>query len=172
MKKNKRNLAFTLIELLAVVIILAIITVIAVPNVLNVIEKAKKNSFEIDAKMIAKAIETERARDSDFNPISIDANSLPTILSLPNGNYDSVDVVMIDNEIYIASVGKDKWDGLVACGTYGNMEVTEGNTCDIFTEPTAESCFTFNSATGTITNYDRANCPMYVVIPNTIGGVM
>ncbi len=38
---------------------------------------------------------------------------------------------------------------------------------------TSESCFTFNSETGTITDYDYLNgsCPSDVVIPSTIGGV-
>ncbi|MDD4053948.1 MAG: leucine-rich repeat domain-containing protein [Bacilli bacterium] len=42
------------------------------------------------------------------------------------------------------------------------------------TSPTTpESCFTFNSETGTITDYDYLNglCPSDVVIPSTIGGV-
>ena len=42
--KNKN--AFTLIELLAIVVILAIIAVITVPIILNVIDNAKKGSIK------------------------------------------------------------------------------------------------------------------------------
>ena len=40
--RKKKN-AFTLIELLAVIVILAVILVIAVPRILNVIETSKKD---------------------------------------------------------------------------------------------------------------------------------
>ena len=53
MKKN----AFTLIELLAVIVILAIIALIAVPIILNIIEDAKKSSKEESIKMYAKIVE-------------------------------------------------------------------------------------------------------------------
>ena len=49
--------AFTLIELLAVIVILAIIALIAVPIVLNIIDDSKKSSNEESIKMYGKAIE-------------------------------------------------------------------------------------------------------------------
>ena len=54
MKKN----AFTLIELLAVILILAIIALIATPAVLNVIEDSKKAAAESSARSIVSAAET------------------------------------------------------------------------------------------------------------------
>ena len=45
----KKNKAFTLIELLAVIVILAIIALIATPIVLNIIEKARKSAFQDSA---------------------------------------------------------------------------------------------------------------------------
>ena len=45
---KKRN-AFTLIELLAVIVILAVILVIAIPRILDVIETSKKDSFKNSA---------------------------------------------------------------------------------------------------------------------------
>ena len=50
MKKN----AFTLIELLAVIVILSIILLIAVPAVKKTVDSAKKKSAENDAVMITK----------------------------------------------------------------------------------------------------------------------
>lgn len=53
MKKN--NKGFTLIELLAVIVILAIIALIAVPIVLNLIERARKGSYQDSAYALRKA---------------------------------------------------------------------------------------------------------------------
>ncbi len=40
----------------------------------------------------------------------------------------------------------------------------------IILEPTDESCFTFNTSTGTITDYDDT-CPKNIVIPNMINDI-
>ena len=53
---KKRN-AFTLIELLAVIVILAVILVIAIPRILDVIETSKKDSFKNSAQLIADTAE-------------------------------------------------------------------------------------------------------------------
>ena len=53
---KKRN-AFTLIELLAVIVILAVILVIAIPRILDVIETSKKDSFKSTAQLIADSAE-------------------------------------------------------------------------------------------------------------------
>ena len=55
MKKNKN--AFTLIELLAVIVILAVILVISIPRILDVIETSKKDSFKNSAQLIADSAE-------------------------------------------------------------------------------------------------------------------
>ena len=49
--------AFTLIELLAVIVILAIIALIATPIILNIIERARKSAFENSAYGIIKSAE-------------------------------------------------------------------------------------------------------------------
>ena len=53
---KKRN-AFTLIELLAVIVILAVILVIAIPRILDVIDVSKKDSFKNSAQLIADTAE-------------------------------------------------------------------------------------------------------------------
>ena len=59
MKKN----AFTLIELLAVIVILAVILVIAIPRILDVIEESKKDSFKNSAQLIADSAEKKKVSD-------------------------------------------------------------------------------------------------------------
>ena len=54
--KKKKN-AFTLIELLAVIVILAVILVISIPRILDVIETSKKDSFKSTAQLIADSAE-------------------------------------------------------------------------------------------------------------------
>jgi prepilin-type N-terminal cleavage/methylation domain-containing protein len=49
--------AFTLIELLAVIVILAIITLITTPLILNVIEESKAKAFDIEATSVEQATE-------------------------------------------------------------------------------------------------------------------
>ncbi len=58
MKKNKNLLtnAFTLIELLAVIIILAIVALIATPIILDVVEDARKSAGLSEANMIYSGI--------------------------------------------------------------------------------------------------------------------
>ena len=54
----KRKNAFTLIELLAVIVVLAIIALIATPIVMNTIEKSKKGAAERSADNYIDAVET------------------------------------------------------------------------------------------------------------------
>ena len=50
--------AFTLVELLAVIVILAIVLIIAVPGVLSIINKTKDSSYESQLKIIKEAART------------------------------------------------------------------------------------------------------------------
>ena len=68
------NKAFTLIELLAVIVILAIISLIAIPIVLNIIDSSKKASDKRSIELYAKAIQ----------------NSIADYALTHKGNYDSL----------------------------------------------------------------------------------
>lgn len=57
--KNKKG--FTLVELLAVIVVLAIIILIAMPSVLSSMEKARKNSFAVEANEVIRAAQTAYA---------------------------------------------------------------------------------------------------------------
>ena len=72
----KRKNAFTLIELLAVIVVLAIIALIATPIVMNTIKNAKKGAAERTADNYIKQVETAVAEAKLENK------------SVPNGTYD------------------------------------------------------------------------------------
>ena len=57
--KNKKG--YTLVELLAVIVVLAIIILIAMPAVLSSMEKARKNSFAVEANEVIRAAQTAYA---------------------------------------------------------------------------------------------------------------
>ena len=62
MKVKNDNRAFTLIELLAVIVILAVVALIATPNVLNIIEDSRKSAAEENARVIASTAENYYAQ--------------------------------------------------------------------------------------------------------------
>ena len=61
-KINSRG--FTLIELLAVIVILAVLILLALPNVLKIMENARKNAFETEARSYLKAAELKYTEKS------------------------------------------------------------------------------------------------------------
>lgn len=65
------NKAFTLIELLAVIVILAFIAIIATPIIVNIISDSRQSASQRSAEMYIKALEQAIARenfDKEYNP--------------------------------------------------------------------------------------------------------
>ena len=62
---NRKQNAFTLVELLAVIVILAIVLIIAVPGVLSIINKTKDNALDRQIDMIKEAARLYVISDSD-----------------------------------------------------------------------------------------------------------
>lgn len=58
--------AFTLVELLGVIVILSIIMIIAIPNITSVLEKTKMDNYIADAKKFVSLVEYE-LRSGDIN---------------------------------------------------------------------------------------------------------
>lgn len=65
MAKNKKNKAFTLVELLVTIIILGIILVIAIPSINKYIENSKNKAFFISVSNIVNAIKNSNALDNN-----------------------------------------------------------------------------------------------------------
>ena len=135
--KNKK--AFTLVELLAVIVILAVILVIAVPQVLDVIDTTKVGSLESSSKLIASTAEKKYA---EFLALGKDTSTIQCsdVTKLNDKDYGTCTISFDENGKATVSIkGKDdgKFEGLKCEGTKDNM-VCE----DIPTLPVINCTFT------------------------------
>ena len=121
---KKRN-AFTLIELLAVIVILAVILVIAIPRILDVIETSKKDSFKNAAQLIADSAEKKKASNKLLD--KDEEITCKDVAKINDEDYASCTIDFDENGIAKVSItGKGKFDGLkITNGTKENAEVKE-----------------------------------------------
>ena len=125
MKKLKMNKkAFTLVELLAVIVILAIILVIAVPKVINIINDSKKATLESTAKMVASAAEKKRVQNA---VLGREENiTCETVSKLNDIDYQTCYIEFINNEAYVTIIGDNTFDDMYICkGTKNESKVVD-----------------------------------------------
>ena len=160
---KKRN-AFTLIELLAVIVILAVILVIAIPRILDVIETSKKDSFKTSAQLIADSAEKKYVTNK-LNNID-EVITCENVTKLSKEDYEYC-FVKIDNEgnAKVTIEGKGKFKDLAICnGTKTSVELSD--TCS-----TDAKYFAYEDVEGgiSITGYSIEG-GLDVVIPSNING--
>ena len=122
--RKKRN-AFTLIELLAVIVILAVILVISIPRILDVIETSKKDSFKNAAQLIADSAEKKKVSDKLLG--KDEEITCKDVAKINDEDYASC-IITFDSEgnAKVSITGKGKFDGLkITNGTKENAEVKE-----------------------------------------------
>jgi type IV pilus assembly protein PilA len=121
---KKRN-AFTLIELLAVIVILAVILVIAIPRILDVIETSKKDSFKNAAQLIADSAEKKKVSDKLLG--KDEEITCKDVAKINDEDYASCIITFDSDGIAKVSItGKGKFDGLkITNGTKEDAEVKE-----------------------------------------------
>ena len=122
--RKKKN-AFTLIELLAVIVILAVILVIAIPRILDVIETSKKDSFKNSAQLIADSAEKKKVSDKLLG--KDEEITCKDVAKINDEDYASCKI-SFDSEgnAKVSITGKGKFKGLkITNGTKGNAEVIE-----------------------------------------------
>ena len=122
--RKKKN-AFTLIELLAVIVILAVILVISIPRILDVIEESKKDSFKSTAQIIADSAEKKYVTNK-LNNID-EVITCENITKLSKEDYEYC-FVKIDNEgkAKVTIEGKGKFKDLAICnGTKTSVELSD-----------------------------------------------
>ena len=122
--RKKKN-AFTLIELLAVIVILAVILVIAIPRILDVIETSKKDSFKTSAQIIADSAEKKYV-ENKLNNIDEEI-TCENVTKLSKEDYESCKITFdSEGNAKVSITGKGKFDGLkITNGTKENAEVIE-----------------------------------------------
>ena len=122
--RKKRN-AFTLIELLAVIVILAVILVISIPRILDVIDVSKKDSFKSTAQLIADSAEKKKVSDKLLG--KDEEITCKDVAKINDEDYASCIITFDSDGIAKVSItGKGKFDGLkITNGTKENAEVKE-----------------------------------------------
>ena len=122
--RKKRN-AFTLIELLAVIVILAVILVIAIPRILDVIDESKKDSFKSTAQIIADSAEKKYVTNK-LNNIDEEI-TCDKVAKISSKDYEYC-FVKIDEEgkATVTIEGKGKFKDLAICnGTKTSVELSD-----------------------------------------------
>ncbi|NLD79032.1 MAG: prepilin-type N-terminal cleavage/methylation domain-containing protein, partial [Mollicutes bacterium] len=113
---------FTLIEILGVLVVLAIIIAISIPIITNILESARKRSFNSDAKLVLNAIRIQKDANPDLDETTISKSNLSEY-KLSTEHYTSLTITKENDQPYIYIKGTNKWQGLKACGTYKDMNV-------------------------------------------------
>ncbi|MCI9234066.1 MAG: prepilin-type N-terminal cleavage/methylation domain-containing protein, partial [Bacilli bacterium] len=117
--RGLENKAFTLIELLAVIIIIGVIALIATPIIINTIGKGKKASFGRSIDGLIKSVEIDYSEDSFLAPREYFYEKRDLTLL-------TVEEKMRDEEIEIQ--GKIDGNGFIYVDEEGNIYID--NICD------------------------------------------
>ena len=122
--RKKKN-AFTLIELLAVIVILAVILVISIQRILDVIDESKKDSFKNSAQLIADSAEKKKVSDKLLG--KDESITCKDVAKISDEDYASCIITFdSDGNAKVNMTGKGKFDGLkITNGTKENAEVKE-----------------------------------------------
>ena len=161
--RKKRN-AFTLIELLAVIVILAVILVISIPRILDVIDVSKLDSFKTSAQIIADSAEKKYV-ENKLNNIDEEI-TCENVSKLSKEDYESCKITF-DNEgnAKVTIEGKGKFKDLAICnGTKTSVELSDTCSTDV-------KYFAYEEVEGgiSITGYSIEG-GVDVVIPEKING--
>ena len=121
---NKNKKAFTLVELLAVIVILAIILVIAVPQIMDTIKESRKGALASSAKLIASSAETAYISNQT---LGIEKNiECKDISNYTDEDYAGCKIKFVDGKAKVKLIGQGKFEGMVVCsGTKEEAEVVE-----------------------------------------------
>ncbi len=127
MKKQKKN-AFTLVELLAVIVILAIILVIAVPKIMDVINSSKKSTLETSVKMIASTAEKTKMQNTVLGKENEEI-TCSSVAKLSSSDYENCTIKFDGNTAKVTVKGKGKFEGLSVCGGTKNSATAQEDEC-------------------------------------------
>ena len=122
MKKKK---AFTLVELLAVIVILAVILIIAIPQIMDTIKATRLKTIEDSAKLIATNAEkdylAQQTINSNYNAKSISCTDVAKL----SKDYASCSITYNDSgvaTVKLKGASGGKFNGITCTGTKDNMK--------------------------------------------------
>ena len=164
---KKRN-AFTLIELLAVIVILAVILVIAIPRILDVIETSKKDSFKNSAQLIADTAEKKYVTNK-LNNIDEEI-TCENVSKLNKEDYEYCFVkINEEGKATVTIEGKGKFKGMGICNA--SKETSEiSDTCStdssyFYYQEVEDGILIIDYEAGTpkVTVKDESKCKNYLI---------
>ena len=104
---NKK--AFTLVELLAVIVIIGLISMITIPIVTELTSDAKQKTFDTNAKLMAKTAETYYIDNIGLLPTSIDGQAIVFLDALVSEYRDA-----FEPSIFIKLYNEDNLGGSIS----------------------------------------------------------
>ena len=168
---------FTLTELIAVIVIMGIIALIASPIITDIIKNSRAKTYQQQIKEVLRSAERWSMANNNLLPVEDQAVFYLSIPSLKDDGF------LKKQDIKNPATGEDL-NGCVLITyqedslqyDFAYEEVNCGTThsiANLTNEYPEYACYTFDSGTGTITNYDVTNpiCSTDVYIPNQIDGV-
>lgn len=130
MKESSK--AFTLVELLAVIVILAVILVIAIPQVMNIIGDVRKAAFSSSAKLLAQEAEKKFVQNEVLG-VNKDINC-SSVSKLNDEDYEYCNITINNGVALVTLVGNGKFEGMkVLNGTKSDAKVVVDDGGELYT---------------------------------------
>ena len=123
--------AFTLVELLAVIVILAIILVIAIPQIMNTISSAKSGSLESSASLIASSAEQVFLTKEMLGQTTSTLNC-SDVANITTTDYDTCTITKADGKVLVNIKGKGQFAGKYICNGTKELSVARDEDCSTY----------------------------------------
>ena len=90
---------------------------------MGIVNNATKAAFENDAKEVIEGISYLQLKGYNYNVSDINETNLNDLTGLSADNYKTLLVTEVNKKINVTIIGKNAWEGLIACGTDANVKV-------------------------------------------------
>ena len=115
----KRNNAFTLVEMLAVIVVLGLIMTVAFPKILEMVTRQEDEVDKAKEKMIASAVESYLNANKNSYPAREGKNYCINLFELDNKGYLSIDAeeLNLDQKVLVTYTSDNKYTVDLEAGT-------------------------------------------------------
>ena len=118
--KNKKRRAFTLVELLAVIVILAVVLIIAIPQIMKTIQPSREGAMTNSIRLIAKNADSDYLSKRTVNENYNGSNILCTDVAKISSDYEDCTISYDSNgvaTVTIVGASDGKFSGMTCSGT-------------------------------------------------------